>query len=403
MSSTDSPTPAAAAPPLLAIVCLSLAAGASAMAMRVNDALLPQLAQIFGVPLATTAQVVSFYALAYGAAQVLWGPIGDRFGKYRVVAWAVLACALASLACAFAGDFGQLRAARVLAGMLAAAIIPLSIAWIGDVVRYERRQPVLARFLIGHMFGISLAATASGWFGERHGWQAVFYALAGLYVAIAALLWFELKTNPVASAAPGARQPFAESFRRMAELTRLPWVRVVLATVFVEGALSYGALAFVSYDAHRRFGLGLGASGAMLVAFAFGGLLYASVAGRLVPAIGERGMVRAGGLLLGAGYLGLALAPTAALAVPCITTLGIGLYMLHNTLQVHATQMAPESRGAAVALFAFCLFGGQSTGVWLASHVVDTVGTRPVFIVAALALPVLALEFRRRLGSRRLR
>ena len=62
------------------------------MAMRVNDALLPQLAQIFGVPLSTTAQVVSFYALAYGAAQVLWGPVGDRFGKYRVVAWAMLAC-----------------------------------------------------------------------------------------------------------------------------------------------------------------------------------------------------------------------------------------------------------------------------------------------------------------------
>jgi len=81
--------------------------------------------------------------------------------------------------------------------------------------------------------------------------------------------------------------------------------------------------------------------------------------------------------------------------------LGVGLYMLHNTLQVHATQMAPESRGAAVALFAFCLFSGQSTGVWLASHVVDTFGTRPAFIVAALGLPLLALEFRRRLARMR--
>jgi MFS family permease len=109
-------------PPLLAIVFLSLAAGASAMGMRINDALLPQLSQLFGVPLATTAQVVSLYALAYGATQVLWGPVGDRFGKYRVVGWAVLGCALASLACALAGDFNQLRAARVLAGMQEKAI-----------------------------------------------------------------------------------------------------------------------------------------------------------------------------------------------------------------------------------------------------------------------------------------
>ena len=81
--------------------------------------------------------------------------------------------------------------------------------------------------------------------------------------------------------------------------------------------------------------------------------------------------------------------------------LGAGLYMLHNTLQVHATQMAPESRGAAVALFAFCLFGGQSVGVWLASNLVDAIGTRPVFAIAALGLLALALEFRRRLAGRR--
>ncbi len=84
MSQAHAPA-ADAPPPLLAIVFLSLAAGASAMGMRINDALLPQLSQLFGTPLATTAQVVSLYALAYGATQVLWGPVGDRFGKYRVV------------------------------------------------------------------------------------------------------------------------------------------------------------------------------------------------------------------------------------------------------------------------------------------------------------------------------
>ena len=64
--------------------------------------------------------------------------------------------------------------------------------------------------------------------------------------------------------------------------------------------------------------------------------------------------------------------------------------------------MAPESRGAAVALFAFCLFTGQSAGVWLASHAIDALGTLPVFAVAAAGLPVLALEFRRRLAAHRL-
>jgi len=75
--------------------------------------------------------------------------------------------------------------------------------------------------------------------------------------------------------------------------------------------------------------------------------------------------------------------------------------MMHNTLQVHATQMAPATRGAALAIFACSLFTGQSAGVWLASHAVDAAGARPVFAAAALGLSLLALDFRRRLAKLR--
>jgi predicted MFS family arabinose efflux permease len=383
-----------------AVVVLSLAAFASAAALRAADPLLPLLAVAFGTTAGGASAIITAFAVAYGALQVVNGPIGDRIGKYRMVFWVTAISAAGNLACAFAPSLPMLVMARFATGATVGAIVPLAMAWIGDAVPYERRQPVLARFLIGHMLGIALAATASGWLGERHGWQAVFFALAGLYVAVAALLWQELRTNPAAAAAPATRQPLAASFLRMAGLARRPWVRVVLVVVFIEGALFYGALAFVAYDAHRRFGLSLAASGALLSAFALGGLLYASVAGRVVPALGERGMVLAGGLLLGAGYLGLALAPAVAPAVLCVLILGIGIYMLHNTLQVNATQMAPEARGGALALFAFCLFTGQSAGVWIASLVVDAAGTRPAFIAAAAGLPLLALAFRRRLAKR---
>jgi len=86
--------------------------------------------------------------------------------------------------------------------------------------------------------------------------------------------------------------------------------------------------------------------------------------------------------------------------VPCIVVLGLGVYMFHNTLQVHATQMAPEARGGALALFACSLFIGQSVGVWLASLVIDAADARPVFAAAAIGLFVLASDFRRRLAGR---
>ena len=365
------------------------------------DPLLPLLAETFGTSAGGASAVITAFAVAYGVLQVVNGPLSDRVGKYRMVFWVTAISAAGNLACAFAPSLPLLVAARFATGATVGAIVPLAIAWIGDVVPYERRQPVLARFLIGNMMGIALATTASGWLGELYGWRAIFFALSGLYVLTAALLWFELQTNPLTRQAAKASETIAQAFLRMIGLARIPWVRVVLAVVFTEGVLLYGPLAFAAYHAHRYLGLGIAASGALIAAFAGGGLIYAAVAGRLVPRLGERGLVLAGGLFIGAGYLGLALSPAPAYAVFSLMALGAGLYMLHNTLQVHATQMAPESRGAAVALFAFFLFSGQSTGVWLAAHVVDAVGTRPVFIAAALGLPVLAFEFRRRLAGRR--
>ena len=384
-----------------AVLLLSLAAFASAAALRAADALLPLIAGSFDTTPGGASAVITGFAVAYGLLQLVNGPIADRIGKYRMVFWVTAISAFGNLACALAPSLATLVAARFLTGATVGAIVPLAMAWIGDAVPYERRQAVLARFLIGHMLGVAFATSASGFLGERYGWQAMFYLLAVLYAATALMLQLELRTNPqTREARPGAGG-IGAAFGRMAALTRLAWVRVILAIVFLEGALFYGALAFVALDLHQRFGLSLGASGSMVAAFALGGLLYAASAGRLVPRLGERGLVLGGGVLIGLGFLGLVLAPSPGWAFPCIVGLGTGIYMLHNTLQVHATQMAPEARGGALALFACSLFTGQSAGVWLASHVVDAAGARPVFVVAALGLFALALDFRRRLAKLR--
>jgi MFS family permease len=152
---------------------------------------------------------------------------------------------------------------------------------------------------------------------------------------------------------------------------------------------------------HQRFGLGLGASGAVSAMFAAGGLLFAALAGRLLPRVGEGGLVLGGGGLMALGFLALAAAPAPLWAVPCVVVAGAGIYMMHNTLQVHATQMAPSTRGAALAIFACSLFTGQSVGVWLGSRAVDAGGARWMFAVAGVGLLLLALDFRRRLAKLR--
>jgi predicted MFS family arabinose efflux permease len=77
---------------------------------------------------------------------------------------------------------------------------------------------------------------------------------------------------------------------------------------------------------------------------------------------------------------------------------GLGFYMLHNTLQTQATQMAPQARGAAVALFASVLFIGQSLGVSVVALFMDGTSVWTVFSGAAVGIAVLGAFVARRVG-----
>ena len=388
-----------APPPLLAIVFLSLAAGASAMGMRINDALLPQLSQLFGTPLATTAQVVSLYALAYGATQVLWGPVGDRFGKYRVVGWAVLGCELASLACALAGDFDQLRAARVLSGMLAAAIIPLSIAWLGDVIPYEQRQPVLARFLIGQIMGLASGVWLGGVAADHLGWRVPYAVLTALYAVVGVQLM--IGQRRLASTAHTAPAPVRRTAADIREVLRTRWAQTLLAIVFLEGACLFGPLAFVATHLHLRLDVSLTVAGSLLMVFGLGGFVYALAARRLVRGLGEVGLARAGAVCVSAGLGCTAAAPSWVFGVLGSLLAGLGFYMMHNTLQVNATQMVPRARGASVSMFAACFFLGQATGVTLTGWLAASIGTGRAIGIGGAVLLGIGLAFGQALSRRK--
>ncbi len=128
--------------------------------------------------------------------------------------------------------------------------------------------------------------------------------------------------------------------------------------------------------------------------------MYAGSAPLLVRKLGQPGLAAGGGLVLAAAYLMLALAPSWWLAPVAVTFIGLGFYMLHNTLQTNATQMSPEARGTAVGLFSAALYLGQTGGVAAMAPVIDRSGAPPVFMISALLLAGLGAWFGWRLRGR---
>jgi MFS transporter, YNFM family, putative membrane transport protein len=308
-----------------------------------------------------------------------------------VVAIACVGAALCCLLSALSASLGLLTLARFLTGAASSAIIPLAIAWVGDNVGYERRQAILARFLSGQTLGLMTGAALGGAIGDWLGWRSVFWVLAAIYIAAGIALIAVMRLRPE-MARPGERA-HGSMMDQMLSVLRRRWALTVIIVVALEGGVFWGAFTFVGADLHQRFGLGFAAIGLAVAAFGAGGFMYVMMAHHLVRLLGERGLCIWGGTGLGAAFAGMALAPSAEVEFAAIVLSGVSFYMLHNTLQVHGTQMAPEARGAGMALFALCLFLGQAVGVPIAAPIVDRYGAPAVFWAAAIFLPLLAFWF----------
>ena len=401
---TPTPAPASSAIPRGAIACLALAAFASGLSLRVNDALLPRLVGEFGISLGQASQVIGVFAIAYGLAQLLFGPLGDRFGKYRVIAWACAASAVTALLCAAAPGFDGLRVARALAGATAAAVIPLAMAWIGDVVPYEQRQPVLARFLIGQIVGLAGGVWLGGFAADHLTWRAPYVFIALLFAAVSVVLFALNRRLPAQARAMkrGDGSPLQRIVAEFGSVLSHSWARVILVLVFLEGVFLYGPFAFIASHVHHVFSLSLSAAGALVMVYGLGGLLFAVSSRHLVPRLGEAGLAKWGGTLMGAALLAIGYGPAWQWSLVGCFVLGLGFYMMHNTLQVNATQMVPERRGAAVSAFASSFFLGQSAGVSLGGALVGVMGTAPFMVVGAVGVLAVALVFVMALGRRAL-
>jgi MFS transporter, YNFM family, putative membrane transport protein len=388
--------------PWRALIVLGACSFASSAALRFCDPLLPTIAHAFDTTPGRAAMVITAYAVSYGGFQLLTGPLGDRLGKVRMVAAGALLSGLFTLACAFATGIEQIAVLRFLAGLAGAAIIPNCIAFIGDTIPFDQRQAVLARYMVFTSSGAISGQAIGGILADALGWQSVF-VMAGAFLLLAGMiLTFQMRSNPVLSRrVPAPSGGIRGSLKQMLSLGQIPYARVVLTAVTLEAVLFYGTFTFAGAHLRASYGISYTAIGAMTALSAAGAVAYSWSAPFLLSRFGERTVLGLASVFLALGFGLLALTPPLWLVAMAIALGGFGFVLLHNPLQTNATQMTPQSRGAGIAAFAFFFFAGQTVGVALCSLVFDRFGAPPLFVGAAVLLPVLVFWFRAGLARTR--
>ena len=353
---------------------------------RICDAMLPELSRAFGVGLSTATQGVSVFAITYGVCQLVFGPLGDRLGKYRIVTLYAFFCSVGSLVAALAGSLDALLFARFLTAVDAAGMIPLSMAWVGDAVPAHRLQEMLTKTGLGSTLGLVIGQLLGGLLTDAFGWRWCFAFLTLLFACVGLLLYTDLRRQGI-TLLPQRRPTDGQALQAVVQagfvkqawrIARAPWPRLVLCMAVVEGAVGFGVLAIWASRLHDKLGLSLSVAGAIVSLFGLGGMLYMLMGRRLIARLGQPGLVTVGGAVLGACAGVMAFTPHWLPALPASLLAGFGFFMFHNTMQAAATSMSAANRGTSVSLFSSALFLGQSLGVVMAAGLIDRVGSSAV-------------------------
>lgn len=359
MTTTAALPPAARSPlPLLTALAFLVQVD-----VRMMTPLLPAMAESLRTSVAGMGLAMTLYMLPYGLCQIGYGPLADRLGGIRVVRVAALGFGLGTLATGLAPGILVLDVLRFVNGVFAAAIIPLTLVHIGDSVPYADRQATIGRFIAVISVAQSLSAAIGGAITHFVSWRAL-YGVTGLLALLPALLLF--------GAAPGRRGGAgAGGLAAYAMVLRRPGARALYAVVGLEGVFLWGGFTYLGVVAVARYGLNPLQSGLLLALYGLTTLVAGFSVARVRTVVPERWLALAGGLLKGGGYLLLVPAGPIAVYGLGIALMGLGYVALHTTLQTRATELAPEARGTAIALFALVLFLGGAVGSAAFAPLVD--------------------------------
>lgn len=361
------------------LLALGLATFMVSLDARVVAPLLPAIAHDYHTTIARAGYVVSGYLLPYGLFQLAYGPLADRFGKVRISVFAMAAFSVGTALCGAFASFSAVLILRALTGAAAAALIPLTIAYIGDTVPYAQRQAALAMLMASSGAAQALSVSLGGTLAAVFSWRAIFPILGVLSALVTVYLGVYAKRELRAQPAPGTRRP---SYRDALESPLLP----ILLLVAFEGCLFLGGFPYLSGLLEQRFHLGSLPIGLLLGLTGASQLLSARLLPRILRRASERELLLVGGSLMGVAYLISAWAPAFVWVGLSCALVGAGFSLCHSTIQTRATEAFPGGRATSLALFAFSLFLGSALGSVGFGALIERAGYAVTFGLAGLLL-----------------
>jgi len=154
---------------------------------------LPTIAHDLG-RLTDVSWVIAAYVVTAAASTPLWGKLGDRLGRKRMLEISLTLFLVASAVCGTAQDMTWLIVTRAVQGAAAGGLMTLAMAAVGDLVSPRERGRYQGYIAVAFALATVVGPLIGGVLVEHASWRWVFYvnlpvgaaALAGLYFKLPA-------------------------------------------------------------------------------------------------------------------------------------------------------------------------------------------------------------------------
>lgn len=179
----------------LILTCLSLSMLLSSLGTSIANVALPTLSQTFNAAFQEVQWIVLAYLLAITILTVTIGRLGDIIGRRRMLLSGIILFILASVFCGVSTNLYFLIVIRFFQGIGGAAMMTLSLAFIGEIVQPNKTGSAMG--LLGTMsaIGTALGPSLGGILISLLGWQSVFLINVPIGVLNLILSYYYLPTD----------------------------------------------------------------------------------------------------------------------------------------------------------------------------------------------------------------
>jgi len=366
---------------------LSFLIFASALSVQAVNPIIPQIAAEFFILPETAALLAAAFA-AYGLTQPVLGPVADAVGKTKVMIACLALLTVASFLSAIVTQFWLLMVLRILAGIACGGSFPIGMAIVSDLAPLSQRQVTIGRLLTATISGNLLGAAAAGVIADVIHWRGVFIVLGVISTAALVVGLFGLR-----HVATGPRHPLdiRSVLRRNREIFAIRNARICYLMVAFEALFMFGIFPYVAVLLLRGGEPRASIAGLVVAAFAIGGMVYSLSVRQLLRWFGQKNIMMAGGVLGAVGLFIVAPGPSWPVQAFAFAAMGCGFYMLHASIQVYVTELAPATRSSAVAFHTFSFFVGGGISPIAYGLGLEQLGAPITLSIAAVGIVVVGV------------